>query len=142
MVSRMCSARVVGAPEDCAFPAAPASSPYWSSHTEGQGLRFTTCQGYGHREEEKEGRENAIALMGTDPGVPVKLGGIWSYEEMFGPFQRREREVPLKQKWAVFPLSALLSSQVDYGHISGHLWSGFGFQGPQAYARALQYGKR
>lgn len=33
---------------------------------------------------------HAIPLLGTDPGLPVKSGGMWSYE-VLGPSQRRER---------------------------------------------------
>lgn len=34
---------------------------------------------------------HTISLLGTDPGLPVKSGGMWSYEEARGPPQRRER---------------------------------------------------
>lgn len=32
-----------------------------------------------------------ISLLGTGPGLPVKSGGMWSYKEAPGPYQRRER---------------------------------------------------
>lgn len=128
MVSRICSACIPGAPGDHAFPAAPASFLYWSSHAEGQGLCFTMCQGCGHREEEKEGRENAIALMGTAPGVPMKSRHmvIWR-----GIRSISEGESLLRSRNGLLPLSALLCSQVGYDLNSGYHWSGSGFQGPQ-----------
>lgn len=50
-----CAQPVLAAPED---PAAPVSPPYWASGMRRQGLCFVMCQEWGHREEEKEGREN------------------------------------------------------------------------------------
>ena len=52
----------------------------------------------------------AISLLGTDPGLPVKTGGMWSYEEVLGPSKKERKRLLRSRNLLYFPsvLSYLL----------------------------------